>query len=152
MPWLFVMLARICKSGIWADIFILLHSNLTGYKMRSRLTWRQKPEADVCSVPRSWKSRSSVGVPQLEVSVLLSGVAILAIDVVWLCSFSCIYMLRAHNRLAQTFCARWNWLECLSPAHVKFLWQTFLASLLWALNIYSGEQPQWYHVYRLNYT
>jgi hypothetical protein len=36
---------------------------------------------DGCSVPQlkvylSWKSRSSVGVPQLEVSVLLSGIAL----------------------------------------------------------------------------
>jgi hydrogenase/urease accessory protein HupE len=38
----------------------------------------------------SWKSRSSVGVPQLEVSVLISGIAlgvILAIDMASLWSF-----------------------------------------------------------------
>jgi hypothetical protein len=42
----------------------------------------------------SWKNPSSVGVPQLEVSVLLSGIAlsvILATDVVSLWSFSSEY-------------------------------------------------------------
>jgi hypothetical protein len=69
-----------------------------------------------CSVPHlkvylSWKSRSSVGVPQLEVSVLLRGIAlsvILAIDVVSLWSFSWIYRLRAHNRLARNVCHKFN--------------------------------------------
>jgi hypothetical protein len=75
----------------------------------------------------SWKC-TSVGrvVPQLEVSVLLSDHLMLPL---W--SFSWIYRLRAHNRLAQTVCARWNWGVAGLP--FTHLWQTLLASRLWPL-------------------
>jgi hypothetical protein len=77
--------------------------------------WRNRVfRASVESVYLIWKSRSSFGVPQFEVvSSLLSSwrialSVILAMDVASLWSLSWIYRLRAHNRLAQTFCARWN--------------------------------------------
>jgi hypothetical protein len=80
----------------------------------------------------SWKSRSSVGVPQLEVSVLV----ILAIDVVSLWSF----FLRVHNRLARNVCHIDLAGVKGSPATPQF----HRAQTVRALNLYNQENDNNY--------
>jgi hypothetical protein len=117
-----------------------------GRRLRHALSYAQN---DLRLTGRLFRA-SVQTVPLLEESFLswkfylvVSRVAfcvIVAIDVVSLWSISWIYRLRAHNRIAQTFCARRNWgVVGLPFTPVKFLWQTFLASLLWALNLYILE-------------
>jgi hypothetical protein len=102
----------------------------------------------VCSVPQlkvyhSWKSRSTVAVLQLEVSVLLSSIAlgvILAIDEVSLWSFSWIYRLRAHNGLTRNVCHRNLTGVKGSPTTPQFHWaQKVWASVLFVHNLYQND-------------
>jgi hypothetical protein len=116
---------------------------------------------DVCSVSQlkvylSWKSRSSVGVPQLEGSVLLRGIAfnlcvILAIDVVSLWSFSWIYMLRADNKLARNVCHR-NLTVGWKSRHPSISSGTRFRKVYCGPVASIGGRPQWYQSYSVKVT